>query len=447
MINGERVGVSIITCNRPEMFRKCYDSIKDNPDVDFIVIVNDGEEDVGQLLFEKYIKNETNLGVAKSKNKALRFLMDSGCDHIFLVEDDIYVKQPSVFQKYIETSKVSGIQHLNFSQHGKMNKNQETGEASPKYMIDFRGTAVFFYWHCVGAFSYYTRKCLDTVGLMDERYYNAWDHVDHTFMIIKAGMHPPFWNFADIENSWEYLGDEEWSLETSLISSRPDHLQLMNDATKIFVSKHGNPPWDVPSVSFEGFSTSIKLIHDPNVNVLDFRWNEASRRRIQQVREEWEWMISKIERKGVLRNILEIGCYDGGSSWYLNQLAKNMITIDNNQPCRFNPSDLGEHYQYIGGDSHDPTMHKYFSQHKWDFVFIDGDHSYDGVKKDFYTILPYLRKGTPVAFHDIIISPHHHSCNCYVGEFWEELKKEYSATRFEEYKSNTEWAGIGIVWI
>lgn len=181
-------------------------------------------------------------------------------------------------------------------------------------------------------------------------------------------------------------------------------------------------------------------------NKSELLWEEAVKRKIQQISEEWNWLISKIEPLGNELNILEIGCYDGGSSWYLNHLARNMITIDNNVPCRFNPKDLGPNYQYVGGDSHSHTMKQWFSKFDWDFVFIDGDHGYEGVKADFQNILPYLKKNTPVAFHDIIISDFHHDHGCYVGEFWRDLKNEYKATKFEEYTTNNEWAGIGIVW-
>lgn len=125
-----------------------------------------------------------------------------------------------------------------------------------------------------------------------------------------------------------------------------------------------------------------------------------------------------------------------------------MITIDNNDPCRFDPKSLPcGNYTYVSGDSHDPRMEEYFKAHKWDFVFIDGDHGYEGVKADFYNVLPHLEKNTPVAFHDIVISQMHHDHGCYVGEFWRDLKKEYKATKFDEIITNDEWAGIGIVWV
>lgn len=172
--------------------------------------------------------------------------------------------------------------------------------------------------------------------------------------------------------------------------------------------------------------------------------------KIQQIQEEWEWLINQTVNKNDTRgNILEIGCYDGGSTFYLSQFANNMVTIDNNDPCRFNPESIPawNSYKYVAGDSHHPNQIEHFSDFIWDFAFIDGDHSYEGVKADFYNILPHLKKGTPVAFHDIAISDFHHTHGCYVGEFWRDLKEEFNATKFEEFQTNSDWAGIGICWI
>lgn len=180
---------------------------------------------------------------------------------------------------------------------------------------------------------------------------------------------------------------------------------------------------------------------------LDLLWIEAKNRKIQQIEQEWKWFANHLKKLGTEQNILEIGCCEGGSTWFLNHFAKNLISIDVAYPPQFDPSELKESFQYVAGDSHDPRMKKVFEKFDWDFVFIDGDHSYQGVKDDFYNVLPHLKKNTLVAFHDIVISDFHHSHKCYVGEFWEELKKEYKATKFDEIKTDHEWAGIGLVWI
>jgi predicted O-methyltransferase YrrM len=55
----------------------------------------------------------------------------------------------------------------------------------------------------------------------------------------------------------------------------------------------------------------------------------------------------------------------------------------------------------IQGDSHDKETLKKVSDRKYDLLFIDGDHSFEGVKKDFEMYSPLVRKGGLVAFHDI----------------------------------------------
>jgi hypothetical protein len=243
-----KIGIGIVTCDRPELFEKCYGSVPPDAGTE-LVVVNDGASkdhlsDITNLISH----DEPYQGVGKSKNDALKFLFDKGCDYFFLIEDDIYIKNPEVFQKYIEASKYTGIQHFNYSQHGLMNKTFDgTNQPNPTYVVDYGSMKLPLYPHCVGAFSFYTKKCINHAGFLDERYYNACEHVDHTYEIIKIGMHPQFWNFADIENSWEYLGDEQWSLQQSTISSKPNHSDIISKADAIFVSKHGCYPGQIPA--------------------------------------------------------------------------------------------------------------------------------------------------------------------------------------------------------
>lgn len=264
MERDEKIGIGIVTYNRPDGLKKLLDSISYCNFAD-VVIVNDGDR-IDNLPGWNYhlINNETNLGVGKSKNIALRALMEKECDHFFLIEDDIFVKDEAVFQKYIDASKASGIQHFNFSQHGIMNKSYSLNEPDlkphPRLTVDYKSSKISLYPHCVGAFSYYSKKCLDKVGLLDERYFNACEHVDHTFEIIKADMHPPFWWFADIYESWKYLGDEEWSIMQSTISSNPNHNDIISKADQVFIKKHGILAFQIKDVSENEVGKKLKFI-------------------------------------------------------------------------------------------------------------------------------------------------------------------------------------------
>ena len=77
-----------------------------------------------------------------------------------------------------------------------------------------------------------------------------------------------------------------------------------------------------------------------------------------------------------------------------------------------------------------------------DVLFIDGDHTYQGVKHDFLSYSPLIRRGGIVAFHDI--AEHPEKAGGDVPRFWNELKASH---RHEEIIKNPEqgW-GIGVLY-
>ena len=81
---------------------------------------------------------------------------------------------------------------------------------------------------------------------------------------------------------------------------------------------------------------------------------------------------------------------------------------------------------------------------KVDLLFIDGDHTYDGIKNDYLIYNKFVKKGGFIVFHDIKNTDYHKSVNCNVDIFWDELKKLIN-TNFIEYCSDDHWGGIGIM--
>lgn len=58
-----------------------------------------------------------------------------------------------------------------------------------------------------GDFSYFTANALQKVGLYDEGYINALDHCEHTYRMSMLGFYTPFYAFADIADSTDFLED------------------------------------------------------------------------------------------------------------------------------------------------------------------------------------------------------------------------------------------------
>ncbi|HET6242911.1 MAG: class I SAM-dependent methyltransferase [Bacteroidetes bacterium] len=99
------------------------------------------------------------------------------------------------------------------------------------------------------------------------------------------------------------------------------------------------------------------------------------------------------------------------------------------------------------GDSHSSKMlgkvQILLPGKKVDFLFIDGDHTYNGVKKDFEMYSPFVRKGGMIAFHDIVKGDPE-----LVGEvskFWNEIKIQYRHLEIIE-NPDQKIFGIGVVF-
>lgn len=264
------VGVGVITCNRQEFYEKCLSSIQ-KCNVDSVVTINDGApySDI-QVTCGEYFRHTANKGVGVTKNEAITHLLSKGCEHIFLIEDDIIVKDPDVFNKYIETSRISGLKHLMFGYHGPANKHEDK-TLNPRLRVDYSPDhSVAFNTHCVGAFCYYHKSVIEQVGLMDENFKNAWEHVDHSLQIVKAGFIPSYWWWPDVANSCDYLDELACSEESSTIRwedsekrvPKKDWLENIEKGAQYFYKKNKCLPTQVEQLTESDLITTLKQIKE-----------------------------------------------------------------------------------------------------------------------------------------------------------------------------------------
>lgn len=275
------IGVGIITCNRNEYLLNLLKTVPISK-ISNLVVVNDG--DVKNKIDLKYpgvwLQNEVNLGVGKSKNKAMKHLYDSGCDYIFIIEDDMLIKDENVFDKYIQAYKKSGIHHFNYGPGSPFNRKQDIAfdlhnrhllnqhsEPNPRLVFDYgEDVKIALYEHTVAMFSFFTREVLEKVGYIDEDFYNAWEHVDHTYRIIKAGYHPPFWWFADIADSDKFLTEAPGAIDNSSIANKSDQWQKnVYGGREIYKKKHGHYPNMPPPVTKQDVVDVVKKLRDEKI--------------------------------------------------------------------------------------------------------------------------------------------------------------------------------------
>jgi hypothetical protein len=80
----------------------------------------------------------------------------------------------------------------------------------------------------------------------------------------------------------------------------------------------------------------------------------------------------------------------------------------------------------------------------WQYIYIDADHSYKGVKSDYKLFWPRLTRGGYMVFHDILLKSHPVHKNFGVWKFWEEIKDKNKITIPYTYSKRLP-SGLGIL--
>jgi cephalosporin hydroxylase len=158
--------------------------------------------------------------------------------------------------------------------------------------------------------------------------------------------------------------------------------------------------------------------------------------------------------------VLEIGTAQGGSLFLFTKLAAPdaiIISIDlpngefgggyEDYKSNFYRSfATGNQVMHLfREDSHSENTRKkveaIIGTRKIDFVFIDGDHTYEGVKTDFLLYAPLADRNGIIGFHDIVAF----AAGCEVHRFWNELKVNYQECKEFIENPKQPFCGIGLI--
>lgn len=163
------------------------------------------------------------------------------------------------------------------------------------------------------------------------------------------------------------------------------------------------------------------------------------------------------------RCALEIGTARGGTLLFLTKLASpraTIISVDLPEG-RFGGgytstrawfykrfARRGQRLELLRGDSHTSDVLEragtVLGGQALDYLFIDGDHSYEGVKCDFGMYGPKVRKGGLIAVHDIVDGAPEKVGG--VPRFWREIKSQYRHTEIIKNRDQDS-CGIGVLYV
>jgi glycosyltransferase involved in cell wall biosynthesis len=258
----EKIGVGIVTYNSENYYKDLFNSI-DQTKIDHLVTVNGGDE-YSKRYGDHWIQHTVNKYPAVCRNDAISALLKEDCDHIFIIEDDMIIQDSGIFQKYIETSKASGLNYFSF-----VSTSWESGtpeKRTPRLVVEYaKNISVSFYKNMCNEFTYHHKSCYDKVGFYDSQFRDPFD-IDMAYRESQQDYAAPFWWFADITNSDFYIKNNPVAV-SRLQSERPDgnREQRIQEQWKMFIGKHGMMVNQIPDSTKEQTILKLKKIKKNNL--------------------------------------------------------------------------------------------------------------------------------------------------------------------------------------
>jgi GT2 family glycosyltransferase len=413
---GKKMNFSIIipTCTF-ELLHKCISSIVANTDLsnaEVIIVSNGAEEKTKEFVYSlgnrfRLIWFDKRIGATKALNEGIKA---SRGEYVVLLNDDVIILGKEWIPMLIKP----------FSDP----KVGITGPIKGIFSLLDRYFVLFF---CCTI----RKKIFDELGFLDEIFSpGGFEDIDFCFRVEDAG-----WKLLQVPDINPLNNDGRtltgdfpiWHIEGNTIRQSKDWEEICNRNLNIIKNRYSS-------------------------NVIKIDWPCA------QKKPELNMLQRFLVKQNIkIEKILEIGTYRGGTT----TLWAKMVEPNNGKVyCvdqRFNWDSFweanffykGQVYENIPqrkfineiqGSSHDIDIKNrvYNEVEQVNLLFIDGDHSYEGVKDDFNSFSQLVKPGGFVIFHDIVDSEYHRGMGCFVAQFWNEIKNKYE---YKEFIDTGEYPG------
>ena len=226
----------------------------------------------------------------------------------------------------------------------------------------------------------------------------------------------------------------------------------MIELSRINILRHSDMPSLTESSSLEQIILNLGMNTESSDELPSCMINSAGGLKIWQYPNQFAKYLIQLTKMKPIESYIEIGCRWGGTfiltCEYLSKfgnlnkaVAVDIIDSPVEIYCDFN-----DVCSFKKADSHSDDFKSYMRDNTFDLIFIDGDHSYEGVKADYESC---INSGRIFVFHDIV----NDKCSGVI-QFWNELKNNsQDAYEFHEFtdqydevvnRSGKSFLGIGV---
>ena len=184
-------------------------------------------------------------------------------------------------------------------------------------------------------------------------------------------------------------------------------------------------------------------------------WRQIARRAVERhdaIQDPAELAVLLSLMDGELTySVLEIGTWRGGSAWAWGQVPGlgQIITVDHAPKLGEGPMTWDHPVQLdiIQGDAHEQFTYgrvvTCLGNRPADMLFIDGDHTYGAVRRDWEMYHGLVRSGGMAVLHDIEGTDEGYEIG--VPRLWTELRATHACTGISTFPGVK--YGTGIVWL
>ena len=215
----EKIGIAITTHNRPAILKKALtEQQRFLPAGALLCVVDDGSTPPAKIPTGVYcVRHPQAKGIPAAKNAGIQALMEAGCTHLFLFDDDAYPLCANWYLPYIRSPEPHLCAIFTHWADGTPVGDCQVIGGDDQHL---------WYSHARGYLVYLHRSAVEKVGGMDSIYQTGYEeHLDLSDRLYAAGL--TSWRYMDVKDSDKLLYSADQSHAVSTSQPQENRLQLI----------------------------------------------------------------------------------------------------------------------------------------------------------------------------------------------------------------------------